>query len=573
MRKGDMFKTYRQLLATAHLSVDDRGFVVSSDGKSSPITVDGKELILPTPENLKIFRDAQHCVFHPFKESVNKKPSKGTTRLMRNIRIAIGIRVNEVATMLTEVIKDSDDHANFTPAQGKLLRAVPELEPTVIKYINKLAKEPEIVTFEIPRNREIEGRKMARVCVVGLNILEKVADLQSNFGGSQVRSKQLLDLYSFIFDQAVVSGNQVDASAYNYGSNDRLAPTIMAFLKSAEIIIRRLNYLVTLFNPRATICKLEPIPAEWMDVLEDTLENMRGEITSVPLAQDGDVVTVPKSPMSAIQQPSTPTKATEAKSPPWEQEQTVKETKQVVQPHAPRRLTPAEAVANAQAAAYGGQRRGSTGYSGNGYGVGSAYSALYNNNLTPEERRALIVNAQRQQVEQSIGGSKVMLNGIEMVYTTKGFMPLDEVLQQTQRRNEPKIPAGAVKGTDGKYYINTPSGYIEVVPEVQTTAANSSGLPVVTRDTPRVSVGGIAHYDFNGRLISVDEYERRMRGQQNNGYGNQYGNQYNQNLPPQIKQLTENQRRSINGCIMRYDDKNVPHYYRQVGNTLVEVYL
>ena len=164
-------------------AADDTGLIaISFEGIKIPLTVAGKNVIIPTEAAL---RDPKgNAVFHPLAEVVVAAETELLSKFRKWINLRLNITTREVMRRLLTLVAASELHAKLDPEQSELLLAVKDVdETTCINLLNYCRKQMDdgkgdntLVNIYLRRGGEHQGKKAFCVGVVSFPMYKKLTD-------------------------------------------------------------------------------------------------------------------------------------------------------------------------------------------------------------------------------------------------------------------------------------------------------------------------------------------------------------------------------------------------------------
>lgn len=265
---------YTSLLSSMSYTTVENGAVIreTADGYK-PVKLDGKDLVLPTPE-FQSNPDWEHKVaYHPLSESI----ARGESEVLQLTTALIASTVTDyfmnVGKTLLCVAADESKQTKLTPSQSRVLAAVSKADSTTVENYTKIMSRVELVRGDedrrliaifMRRGGQIGQTKMARMfnAVFPLHEeLKRVSGVKDakdrKVWGVPVRVSDvqvLLALHDTIFPG-------IDEEAYKAGSNSNVAPYFAALLNGYSQIAGALN---TVIKPFLKVDKaLKLINTDW----------------------------------------------------------------------------------------------------------------------------------------------------------------------------------------------------------------------------------------------------------------------------------------------------------------------
>ena len=95
---------YSSVLNSIGCEIDSQGLVSQSiSGMATPIIIEGRRLVLPTPEVLQTLDNSKMIAFHPICENITLGNSKVIEQFRRMIQLCASTRIISLALDLVNV--------------------------------------------------------------------------------------------------------------------------------------------------------------------------------------------------------------------------------------------------------------------------------------------------------------------------------------------------------------------------------------------------------------------------------------------------------------------------------------
>lgn len=235
---------YKGILPLLGISVaaNDQLFLGGGEfGNILPLTIEGKNIFLPTDEYLTSTDAKNSIAFHPMAEDILKKRSPMLTAIQK----ALEVRLYTCGILLTKALI----HAAIKQKKGevfdlkalKYLSGNEALDEKTLQFINKLfpenptEKNPFFTVYFRHANEQTDGclRQIVITCPL-VTELERVAAINGNalYGVEAPRKKDILLLANAI--KTIFPG--IEDRSYTVGSSDPVAPYCDALFESLHRI-------------------------------------------------------------------------------------------------------------------------------------------------------------------------------------------------------------------------------------------------------------------------------------------------------------------------------------------------
>ncbi len=131
---------YTKLLSDLGVYAADDGKLsyVVREGVTTPITVDGKRLCLPTRENLRDLNLDSNVIFHPLSEQVVSGPSPIINALRDYITLRLTVTSSALAGELMTLASEPKRHAKLPSAARNILKVLAEADSKSVTVLNRV---------------------------------------------------------------------------------------------------------------------------------------------------------------------------------------------------------------------------------------------------------------------------------------------------------------------------------------------------------------------------------------------------------------------------------------------------
>lgn len=284
-----LIKFYKDILTLASLKADKDGYISGSIGnsdKTSPVTIKGKRLVLPTKNQLSISGWEDRIVFHPLYENVLKGESEVIEKFRNLICMRFNLSIGVLCMSLLTLAASNARHKELKPEQSEFLTKVKMIDDKSVETFQKILEtldpskaKNNFVSIFLKRSGSVAGKTFFRVGVINFPIYTALLDESMQINGVTIRKKDkevYKNLLEYIFKDIATNG------AYNAGSDSDISPYVDALLRASIKIIAPLNDVINLFKEiLPEIDDLEYL-CDWVNTL-DNLKSMEMEIKSIPM--------------------------------------------------------------------------------------------------------------------------------------------------------------------------------------------------------------------------------------------------------------------------------------------------
>lgn len=277
-----IYNLYQSILKFAGYRVDEEGYIHFgvSKTKSKPLFINDKAVVMPYQHHLN--KPDGKMIFHPLCENF----MRGESEIIKKLTAGINIRFNMVLALLVprllQIVASPIEHAKLTPSQLDLITTIKEVDDTCVRHINRVVREEitkkptsYFISLFLKKGGVYQGGKYSRVGLVRFPFYEKIGELDLKY----IREKDK-EAYRQVFQYVFPEIDEQEA--YNYGTNDRTAPFLVALMMTAANVASRLNDVLELYEEfledEAEDLKFD---ADWMDYVMD-LSQLQREIRLIP---------------------------------------------------------------------------------------------------------------------------------------------------------------------------------------------------------------------------------------------------------------------------------------------------
>ncbi len=251
LKEKDIIDYYNGLLEYVGYSNVDGKLIVKITNE--PETIDGKEIYLPTRENLRV--DSNNRIyFHPLGEDVLKGESKVMERLRNMFNTKINVAIQYLMLNLVEVALNpqdlDDEQLSFISkviVDDNGLKRI----STVIKSIIKLEQKDFYAHLYLKKNAKIGDKTYLRGGIFTFPFYKLLDKAVTNDDISTLPIKvthkdikMLMSLYEVMFPLIK------EPDSYNYGSNNRNFPYLESFIRTVAAVTENINDIVRVFGDR-----------------------------------------------------------------------------------------------------------------------------------------------------------------------------------------------------------------------------------------------------------------------------------------------------------------------------------
>lgn len=305
-----IISVYDSILRYSGLESDSKGFINARIGdRKEPTSIDGKQLVLPTREQLSSFNPEEKMVFHPLSENILRGESQVLMKLKHAINVKLNYSIGILAKSLLNVVASPSFHAKLTPDQSDILVAIKEAdEKSVVNLVNMMVsgvknKPDKLFTnIYLKRGGTIDGKRYSRVGIVSFPFYDDLVN--DRIEKIRVKDKETYrQLFEYIFPDIG------KPEAYNYGTQTQVAPFLDALMRTSLAISSKINDLVLLFENFIDEPDVIKFDSDWIEYFND-LDALVPDIRRIPIQQgnDGSIsITEQQEETQRVVQPQQPT--------------------------------------------------------------------------------------------------------------------------------------------------------------------------------------------------------------------------------------------------------------------------
>lgn len=300
---------YEKFLAFAGLKPDSEGVIyevaLSPKGKT-PITIDGKLLVLPTKAMLRSGRQ-DVIFFHPLYEIPGKRQSPVVEKFREVVNVRLNFTASRLMLRLLEIASSADRQVGIDPNARSILIKLGHVDHQtkgafVDIFTNAFKAKPDafIVNIYLRKGGNVDDVKYPRVGIVTfplyqeLKEIAKAKDKDKKIHGVKVRDK---DIATFIKLHEAIFESIEDKDPYNVGSHSDVGPYTDALLKTALKLSNELADKLEVLKDSITDYESLLFDDDWVVHFQDP-PSWRTEVHSIP-PQDGGVGPVLTQPQEA----------------------------------------------------------------------------------------------------------------------------------------------------------------------------------------------------------------------------------------------------------------------------------
>lgn len=266
----NLIEFYTSVLTGFGLSVSEDGLVyLPTNGELKPVKIDSKQICLPTKDKLRDSPWDVQVAFHPICENSAKGEYPTLKWLRKQANYNLTNLIGELWAGLSIVANNKDLHVSLNPNQCTMLRIAHEIDAKCVKHLQTILSEKvslagagRLISLTQKQGGVIGGITYKRICNVSFPITEQF-DNESNILGVDVRKKDMKTIKG-LFEY--ILPNHEELEAFNYGSDEFVAPYFHSLLGAYQSVIARIKEVANDFDNVLTNAELfRNIDMNWAD--------------------------------------------------------------------------------------------------------------------------------------------------------------------------------------------------------------------------------------------------------------------------------------------------------------------
>lgn len=294
---------YKPFLASIDIYPDDTGVLHCQTLGSDKIwQINGKKVVLPTPENLKSLNNQEFIFFHPLSESI----ARGDSAVFRRLQTAVKMRINRtiysIAAGLIKLAGDREFDGRLKSHQLPLLAVLPKVDKKTDTHFNSAMGKLDLdkntfINIYNRRNGKINDTSYNRVAVVRFPGFEQLDTPEESelWGGVKGIRKADYAAYRSLFDFILPEWDV--ENTYSGASDSMDAPNFAALIKAFLKVANRLNAVMHDFED---VIEFSQTVFNDLDALE-TASNQLSRYTGVIPPLEGNTGEVAVNEQTALQ--------------------------------------------------------------------------------------------------------------------------------------------------------------------------------------------------------------------------------------------------------------------------------
>lgn len=266
--------SYNKILPAFSIVADDDGRLSQKNplGTLSPLSVEGRRLVLPTKTWMKKGFGEDHLPFHPLCEVMSREGTSPVMQLIqRQAKAVISYNVFSLLHGLLKVAVDKESHKDLPIECTDFLKKLSNADKTTVELLDKLlsasTKKNRLLTVYLKNGGKFDGKKVNRTAIIRFPIMEDLQADQTNTSvlGVTIPKKQRPTLIA-LFKLVLPFGDNPEE--YSFGTVARVAPYYTALLTAFHKICTVLNQSINMYGEALNL-PVKPIELFELDVLDE----------------------------------------------------------------------------------------------------------------------------------------------------------------------------------------------------------------------------------------------------------------------------------------------------------------
>lgn len=274
---------YSAVLTSLGCEVDANDLVsfIMPSGDRSPLLVEGKRLVIPTPEMLGRINSDQHIAYHPLCEMIMKNESQVQAKIRNVINIKTMFVISTLMLELIGIAISEDKEILAKSAFYDLFEQMNEATPRTQKSVKALVETlkpsgltKRLVNFSSKSVGKINDKSYRRITSVVFPIMEEFkANTPSDRIFDVKMAKKDKEVIHRLIKYIVPNIDVVDY--YSQGSESMIAPNFDSLVKSYAMLMTDVNKVSWKFKDSLANVSFLNADLGYMDMIKD-LEQYKG---------------------------------------------------------------------------------------------------------------------------------------------------------------------------------------------------------------------------------------------------------------------------------------------------------
>ena len=300
---------YTQILDAGSMIVDDAGTISAKVANATtPQSVGGKRLVLPTKEYMAKQDKSDVILFNPLHENIMRGESEIMVKFRGNANLKLNYSLQTLLGHLLVIASSTGLHSQLTPKNFDLIAIMKNVDEKTIESYKSMVKAMPLgnhdkcfVHIFIKKSAVVNGKNHRRGAIVLFPLYEEIVKAQSVneaiVYGVKMRKRDLV-VFKAVLEHLFPGIATPDS--YSRGSISDMAPTLDCLLQAVMCLASGINGIVDDYGHIVEQLKDLRYEDEWVSELND-LEQFTVDLRLTPPQNGNEGTTAP-----AVQQFSPP---------------------------------------------------------------------------------------------------------------------------------------------------------------------------------------------------------------------------------------------------------------------------
>ena len=291
---------YTHILNAGSMIVDENGLISAQVANATtPQSVGGKRLVLPTKEYMAKQDKSEIVLFNPLHENIMRGESEVMTKFRGNANLKLNYTLQTLLGHLLVIASSTGLHSQLKPDQFELISILKDVDEKTNETYKAIVKAMPLGNIEkcfvhiyIKKGANLQGKNHRRGAIVVFPLYEEITkainDGVSSVYGVKMRKR---DLATFRNVLEKLFPGIAEANSYSRGSVSDTAPTLDALLQAVMSLASGINEIVDDYGHILEQLKDLRYNDEWVNDLND-LEKFAIDLRLTPM-QAGNEGTLP----------------------------------------------------------------------------------------------------------------------------------------------------------------------------------------------------------------------------------------------------------------------------------------
>lgn len=274
---------YMACLTAVGCEVDANDLIsfVMPSGDRSPLLVEGKRLVIPTPEMLGRIKSDQHIAYHPLCEMIMLNESQVQAKIRNVINIKTMFVISTLMLELISLAITEDKETLSKSPYFDLFELMKDATPRTQKAVKQLVEtfkpsgiDKRLISFMSKRTGKINSKEYRRITSVVFPVMEEfAADKPADRIYDVKMAKKDKDVIHQLIRYIVPSIEVTDY--YSAGSESMIAPNFDSLVKSYAALMTDVNKVSWKFKDAVANVSFLNADLSFVDMIKD-LEQYKG---------------------------------------------------------------------------------------------------------------------------------------------------------------------------------------------------------------------------------------------------------------------------------------------------------